>query len=126
VLVELLERVENFLRRLDCYTEVPPTEAMTDIIIKVMVQVLSILAIATTEIKQNRISKLIARKMSQLTYIYLVQYGMRLFGWKDIEDALVRLDKVTQEEARMAIAETLRVTHNIEHELTDGAQIVSS
>jgi histidine ammonia-lyase len=125
VLVELLERVENFLRRLECYTEVPSTEAKMDIVEKVMVEVLSILAIATTEIKQSRISKLIARRMSQLTYLYLAQYGKKLLGGKDIEDALVRLDKVTQEEARMAIAETLKVTHNIEDKVTDGAQIVS-
>ena len=32
----------------------------------------------------------------------------------DMEDALKRLDKLTQEEARMAIAENLRVTHAVD------------
>ena len=32
-------------------------------------------------------------------------------GRNDIEDALKRLDKLTQEEARMAVAETLKLTH---------------
>jgi uncharacterized protein YoxC len=35
-------------------------------------------------------------------------------GNTDIEDALQRLDKLTQEEARMANAEHLRIAHNIE------------
>jgi hypothetical protein len=129
VLVELFERVEKFLRRFERYTDVPPTEAMTDIIVKVMVEVLSILAIATTEIKQNRISKLIPRKMFLLTYIHLAQYGKKLLGGKDIEDALVKLDKVTHEEARMVMAENFKVTLNIEdkvEQVIDGVQNVSS
>ena len=40
------------------YTEVRPSEAMTDIIVKIMVEVLNILGIATKEIKQGRTSEL--------------------------------------------------------------------
>jgi len=53
----MLERIENFTRRLEIYTEVPPTTEMMDIIMKVMVEVLCILAIATKEIKQTRASE---------------------------------------------------------------------
>jgi hypothetical protein len=35
-------------------------------------------------------------------------------GNRDIEDSLERLDKLTQEEARMASAEQLRMTHNVD------------
>ena len=35
----------------------------------------------------------------------------RLIGGTDVEDALKRLDKLTDEEARMATAQVLRVTH---------------
>jgi hypothetical protein len=38
---------------------VPPTAGMTDIIVKIMIEVLSILAIATIEINQSRASELI-------------------------------------------------------------------
>ena len=31
----------------------------------------------------------------------------------DLEDAVKRLDNLTQEEARMALAEVLRITHNV-------------
>jgi hypothetical protein len=55
-LTELFERIENFFKRLESYTEVPPTNAMTDIIVKIMVKVLNIFAIATKEIKQGRAS----------------------------------------------------------------------
>jgi hypothetical protein len=58
-LVDLFERIENFFVRLETYVEVPPTAGMTDIIIKIMTQVLLILAIATSEIKQSVPSRLI-------------------------------------------------------------------
>ena len=35
----------------------------------------------------------------------------------DLEDALKKLDRLTQEEARMAHAETLRITHSIRNEV---------
>jgi hypothetical protein len=38
----------------------------------------------------------------------------------DLEDALKKLDRLTQEEARMAHAEVLRITHSIR----DGVEIV--
>jgi hypothetical protein len=37
-----------------------------------------------------------------------------LVGDTDIEDSLQKLDKLTQEEARMASAEQLRIAHSIE------------
>jgi hypothetical protein len=46
-----------FFRRLDVYTALTPTSEMTDLIIQIMAEVLSILGIATKEIKQGRMSK---------------------------------------------------------------------
>ena len=59
VLATVFERIENFFKRLETYVEVPPTAGMTDIIVKIMVEVLSILSIATKELKQSRASELI-------------------------------------------------------------------
>jgi len=59
MLIDLFVRIESFFRRLESYTEVRPTTAMTDIIVKIMVEILSILAIATKDIKQTRASELI-------------------------------------------------------------------
>jgi hypothetical protein len=49
--------MEMFFRRVEVYTELEPTVEMINIIVEIMVQVLSILGIATKEIKQNPISK---------------------------------------------------------------------
>jgi hypothetical protein len=49
----------------------------------------------------------------------------KLLGKNDIEDALKRLDTLTMEEARMAIAETLKVTNRVDDKVTvliDGEQ----
>jgi hypothetical protein len=59
-LTNVFERIENFFRRLETYVQVPPSAGMTDMIVKIMIEVLSILAIATREISQSRSSKLLA------------------------------------------------------------------
>ncbi|KAF8262885.1 hypothetical protein EI94DRAFT_1808101 [Lactarius quietus] len=50
-LADLFECIENFFKCLESYTEVPPTDAMTDMIVKIMVEVLNIFVIATKEMK---------------------------------------------------------------------------
>ena len=46
-----------FFRRLEIYTEVRPTTELMNIIIQILVETLSILGIATKEIKQGRMSE---------------------------------------------------------------------
>ena len=45
---------------------------------------------------------------------YLEKYIRKLIGNTEIEDSLDRLDKLTQEEARMASAELLKITHSVD------------
>jgi hypothetical protein len=45
---------------------------------------------------------------------YSEKYLRKLMGNRDIEDSLERLDKLTQEEARMASAEQLKMTHSVD------------
>jgi len=127
VLIDLFGRIEQFFRRLDSYTEVRPTTAMMDIIVKIMIEVLSALAIATKEITQKRASELIHIDLSLLAHVHVEKYVKKLFGRNDIEDVLKRLDILTQEEARMATAEILKITQNVEDSvkvILDGAQNV--
>ena len=42
------------------------------------------------------------------------KYVKTLIGKTEMEDALKRLDKLTQEEARMAAAENLKATHAVD------------
>ena len=46
--------MESFFLRLKTYTEINPTAEITNVIGKVMVEVLSMLAIVTKEMKQGR------------------------------------------------------------------------
>jgi hypothetical protein len=120
VLVDIFERIENCFKRLESYTELPPSEAMTDMTVKIIVEILSILAIVTMEIKQRRRSESITSDVGFLTEIGLEKYLKKLLGRNDVEDALKRLDKLTQEEARMTTAEVLKVSHKA----LDGARSV--
>ncbi len=58
-----------------------------------------------------------------LDLLSLEKFVRKLLGRNDIEEALKRLDTLTMEEARMAIAETLNVTHKMDDKvavLVDG------
>jgi hypothetical protein len=59
MLIRIFIRIETFFTRLQIYTRVPPTPAMTSIMADIMVEVISLLGFATKEIKQRRISELI-------------------------------------------------------------------
>ena len=56
VLAELFERIGYFFTRLDTYTKVAPTPAMTEIITEIMVEVLKIFGIATKELRRGSTS----------------------------------------------------------------------
>jgi hypothetical protein len=116
--VEIFEQIENFFRRLEVYTEVQPTPAMKDTMVKIMVEVLDILAIATKEMKQSRTSELSLRIVLFLAYTSPEKFLKKLAGWTDMKDALKKLDKLTYEEALMAGAQVLKNTHVISDKLT--------
>jgi hypothetical protein len=58
-LEDMFESIEHFLNRLDIYTKVPPTSAMTEIVVKIMVDLLSTLALATKQIRQGKSSEFV-------------------------------------------------------------------
>ncbi|KAF8264690.1 hypothetical protein EI94DRAFT_1703026 [Lactarius quietus] len=93
-LIELFDKIENFFVRLQTYTEVPPTPAMTDVMGNIMAEVVSMLAIATKMMKQRR------------TKTFL----QKLIGRNDIEDAMQRLDKLERVELRTVTARVLKTT----------------
>ena len=71
MLIDIFVRIEGFFKRLEAYTEVRPTEAMTDVTVRILIEVLSILAIATKQIKQGRSSKSI--DVHELLFTYSFQ-----------------------------------------------------
>ena len=56
-LVDIFECLDNFLRRLLIYTKVGPTPALTTVVVNIMVELLSVFALATAQIRQGRFSK---------------------------------------------------------------------
>ena len=55
-LIDLFASFENFLSRLAVYTGIPPTVALTNVLVKIIVELLSTLALATKQVKQGRLS----------------------------------------------------------------------
>ena len=89
---------------------------MIDVIVNIMIQLLSILAVATTEIKQGRSSESIDT-IKFLCLPLLEKLVKKLLGKKDVEDALKKLDILTMEEVRIAMMETLKVSNRVEGEV---------
>ena len=56
-LIDIFGRIENCFQRIEIYTRVRPTTEMMGTIVQIMVEILTILGIATKEINQGRISK---------------------------------------------------------------------
>jgi hypothetical protein len=49
----LFKSIGNFLKCLEIYTKIPPTMAITEIVVKILTELLSALALATKEVKQG-------------------------------------------------------------------------
>ena len=58
----MFELIDHFLDRLDIYMKIPPTVAMTEMVIKILVELLSVLALATKQIKEGKPSKSVLRE----------------------------------------------------------------
>ena len=94
---------------------------MTGIIVDIMVEILIVLAIMTKEVKCGRLSESILHRCTILDFdrhVGAEKYFRKLVGNTDINDSLQRLDKLTQEEAWMAFAELLKVTHSVDAKVT--------
>ena len=92
---------------------------MTEITVKVMVEVLSILAVATREIERGKASESTSGDgRPLLAYPRSETFLDKLVGRTDVADALLRLDKLTQEEVRMVAAQNLKATHSVDDKIT--------
>jgi hypothetical protein len=69
-LVELFASFENFLSRLRIYTEIPPTPVLTDVLVKIMAELLYTLALATKHVKRGRFSEfvLVGMRLDSMLY----------------------------------------------------------
>jgi hypothetical protein len=115
-LMDIFERIENVFRRLETYVELPPTTEMRDIIVKVTTEVLLILALVTKEIRQGKLSEFVpVDRLPLSAHCSIERFFKKAAGRSDIEDALRRLEKLTQEEHRMTSVQGLKATHDGAH-----------
>ena len=64
--------------------------------------------------------------MSPVTERCSEKYAKRLIGKTDLEDALKKLDGLTQEEARMTTVANLRATHAVDERVREVTERVLS
>ncbi|KAI9436032.1 hypothetical protein H4582DRAFT_2130269 [Lactarius indigo] len=102
ILVDIFRRIESFFVRLETYTDVPLTLAMTEKMVQITVEILDILATATKEMEQSRAKKFLKK----------------VAGWTDLEDGLKKLEKLTNEEVVMASSQVLKLTHTVDNKVT--------
>jgi hypothetical protein len=121
--------LSSFVKRLDIYTKIDLTPIMTDIIVKIMVQLLSVLALATKQIAQKRFSKCTVTYTLSVAQCTTGKFAKKLLGESEIEAVLQRLDRLTQEEARIAVVQTLGVVHGLVDNvkmIVEGAQCLNN
>jgi hypothetical protein len=87
---------------------------MAEMAVKILVELLSILALATRQMKQGKPSESV---FSYVLY-YLTQWNAeklakKLLGDKDIEAVLKRLDRLARGEDRITAAQTLEVVYGL-------------
>jgi len=96
-ILDLFESLSTFMKRLEIYANFPPTPIMTDIIIKIIVELLGVLGLATKQIQEGRFKK----------------FAKKLFGESEVEAVLQKLDRLTRDEARMTVAQTFGMVHGL-------------
>ena len=100
-LIAIFEQIGNIFKRLEEYAEVPMTEAVKEIVVKIMADVLEMFAIMTKEFKEGRSSESSTDVTSPVadrgSERYHKKILKKLIGRKGIEDVLNRLDGLAQE-----------------------------
>ena len=116
-LINLFERTQFFLQRLNHYITASLTPELMELLAKILAQVLFVLALSTKEMKAKRISVLIYFKYSFLADSSAEKFMKRLTGKADVEDGLQELDMLTKEENLMTAARTLGIASDIRHDV---------
>ncbi|KAI0289219.1 hypothetical protein BC826DRAFT_1187957 [Russula brevipes] len=103
-LIQLFERIRNFLQRLERYVRNLFTDELTELLGNIMAQLLSIHALSTKVMLDGRIKNAVRR----------------LAGRTDIEDAVSRLDTLTRDENLVVVAKSLELLYKAQRMLLSG------
>ena len=75
-LVDLFASFENFLSRLSIYAGIPPTPVLTNVLVKIIKELISTLALATRQVQQGRFSEFVLDCYDG----WLTQWGREIYG----------------------------------------------
>ena len=112
-LVNVLESIGQFVGRLKIYTEISLSSTMVEIVIQIMVELISILALETKKFTRRRLSESVLTDVISLTQCdtaksIKIPWGDKEVD-KDIVAVLLKMDRLTQYELQNAAAQTLGV-----------------
>jgi hypothetical protein len=113
-LLHIFERIHFFLQRLKCYTGIPLSNDFTELLGKIMAQILSILALSTKEMTERWTNALTDAVCSFLAGYFSEKFLKWLMGKTNVEDALLRLDSLMKEENLRVAAENLEVAYRVD------------
>ena len=86
---------------------------MTEMVVKILVELLSALALVTKQIQEGRASESVFGATYYLAQRNTEKLVKKFLGEKDVEAILQRLDRLTQDEARITAAQTLEVVYGL-------------
>ena len=90
------------------------TNESTELLGKIMAQLLRILALSTKAMMDKRISELIRSLWFSLADCGSEQIMKKLVGRKDVEEAVSQLDMLTKEESLMVVVRNLEITQDVD------------
>jgi hypothetical protein len=106
-IIELFECFEHFLDHLKLLTNMP--SAMGELLAKIMVELLGVLALATQQINRGQFSELVVADASHLANHDSENFTKKLLAESDVQAVLQRLDRLTTEESRMTTTQIMEV-----------------
>jgi len=92
----------------------PLANEWTELLGKIMAQILFILALSTKAMKEGRLSELSPVQCSLVADYVSEKFFKKLAGKTDVEDAFLRLESLTKEESLMTVAKNLEVTFDVD------------
>jgi hypothetical protein len=99
ILADLLESIANFVGRLKIYTRISPTPDLDAIVVQIIVELISTLALVIKKLWRRRFRESTFSLLKcYLTQCDAVKRVANFFAVKDIKEAKQRLDKHTKEE----------------------------
>jgi hypothetical protein len=92
---------------------IPPNTIMTEAVVKIVLELLLVVALALNQIKQGRFGECAITFILSMTQCAIEKFTEKLLGKSERETVLQRLDRLTQEVARMAVSQTLGAAHGL-------------